>query len=125
VANMRRACMVAPKYIGLLEVATADSELAGSTYTRDLPPIMGIIGALRVLPGTSRNDRGELTIHGGRTAWFACSTLAVMLPGRSRHAAEGRRSAPPTGHGRCCPVTVSVAVCELAALMRTGARLSA
>jgi len=45
VANMRRACMVAPKYIGLLEVATADSELAGSTYTRDLPPIMGIIGA--------------------------------------------------------------------------------
>ncbi len=89
------------------------------------PPVMGIIGALRGSPRNGHNDRGELTIHGGRAAWFACSTLAAMLPGRSRHAAEGRRSAPPTGHGRCCPVTVPIAVCEPAALMRTGARWSA
>jgi len=71
---------------------------------------MGIIGALRVLPGTSRNDLAELTINGVRAAWFpmlgagryvaravaACSgslriraddrswLVAVRLPFRSR-----------------------------------------
>jgi len=74
-------------------------------------------------PGNGRNDCGELTIRGGRAAWFACSALPPCCPeGRGM---QRKLAAPPTGHGRCCPVTVLVAVCELAALMRTGARLSA
>ncbi len=63
-----------------------------------IPLIMGIIGALRIIPGTDRNNLATLTIHGRRAVWFSCSALAVMLPGRSRHSADLRRSAPTTGH---------------------------
>jgi len=48
-----------------------------------LPPIIVFIGALRVLPGTSRNDLAELTINGVRAAWFpmlGAGSVVRVLP---------------------------------------------
>jgi len=57
--------------------------------TRPDRPIVGIIGALRIVPPNRSNDLAELTINGGRSAWCpVLGALAVMLPGRSRHSAD-------------------------------------
>lgn len=66
---------------------------------KGLAPIIGIIGALRVLPGTSRNDLAELTINGVRAAWFPMLGAGRYVARAVAACSGSCRSTPTTGHG--------------------------
>jgi len=67
--------MVAPKYIGLAEAATADSEL---------PPIMGIIGTVRLGRGSAKRPAVASSV----LVQDICALSAIVVAS-GRHAAAG------------------------------------
>ena len=92
-----------PAHHGLLVVnagnGTVPVEHASFAIMLKWPPIMGILGALRVLSGTSRNDLAELTINGVRAAWFPMLGAGRYVARAVAACSGSCRSTPTTGHG--------------------------
>ena len=82
---------------GCARPRTAASIMHSLRIMLSTSPIMGIIGALRMVPGTGELPPPSWLITFPRSRPLAagrCTTPSLMLPGRSRHSAEVRRSTP-------------------------------